>query len=302
MISLPQDWRVRAQVYVTHLVDTRDDAQEAALRAWMQGQIRYANEAFARAGNHVSFALAQHKFVADPAARQSASTGDVSLHRQLYHPNYQPYENVFVVVSKSKCDSGACIVGGAYLPSDYETTVTNHYVWLSETAKSSTFVHEMGHVLNLLHTFHRQSRYPTCTILGDDGVADTAMERLGYSRCTESPCTSDSCPQQPGCDPCSNLMSYHSGADRFTDGQIDVIRSYFEKHPLAYAAWAVDEPLPDPDAPDESSGLGGGVIAGIVIAVVVVIGIAVWVVCARRNEDEAETTTASASKFPSVLV
>lgn len=314
--ELPSDWHVRANVHAVHLVDSLNAGREAANRAWMAGQIRQANEAFFRSGNYVSLVLSEYNFVVDPDFRQAAFDTSAETLRQRYHPGIRPYQTLFVVVAAPKCTSINCISGAAYFPTLSEVSPTNHYIWMSETAPDDTLGHELGHVLNLPHTFHRQSEYAECSVYGDDGISDTAMERMGMQRCLESPCTSDSCPGQEGCDPCNNIMSYHEGANNFTFGQMETIKSYFESHPLAYAAWSEErpnEPLdesnltftpttaspPDDDNIDIGSGLSAGAIAGISAACAVVLAAAAFWSCQRKRESKGK---GNPNDFPTVSV
>ncbi len=81
--------------------------------------------------------------------------------------------------------------------------------------EGDTLTHEVGHWLNLYHTFQNACSYP------GDAVSDTPYQDDGVNIffCEES---DDTCPQ-PGTDPVHNFMSYGDDPclDEFTAGQAD---------------------------------------------------------------------------------
>lgn len=88
----------------------------------------------------------------------------------------------------------------------------------STIAGKQTTPHEVGHWLGLYHTFQNGC--------GDNGdyVDETPACQKGWSCDTSK----DSCPDLPGNDPVTNLMSYGTCRDVFTYGQGVRMRSSFD--------------------------------------------------------------------------
>ena len=117
-------------------------------------------------------------------------------------------------------------LGWAYLPSildsssqayldgvviDWESWLGTSDRYEDEFDQGETGTHEVGHWLNLEHTF-----YNGCSVRGDF-VADTPPEKTPTSGC---PAGKDTCPE-PGLDPIHNYMDYSfdSCYTEFTPGQ-----------------------------------------------------------------------------------
>lgn len=84
------------------------------------------------------------------------------------------------------------------------------------------FVHEVGHWLGLLHTFHNGCDGAS------DGVEDTPPERSAYTKCdAETPTARNTCSNDDRHDPVFNFMDYSDEECKFefTAGQVEVIRA-----------------------------------------------------------------------------
>jgi hypothetical protein len=105
--------------------------------------------------------------------------------------------------------------GQAYLDGiviDWESMPGTSTTYAGRYDQGETVTHEVGHWLNLEHTF-----YGGCNAKGDF-VADTPAQRSPSSGC---PIGNDTCPADPGLDPIHNYMdySYDSCYTEFTAGQ-----------------------------------------------------------------------------------
>ena len=149
------------------------------------------------------------------------------------------YLNVYVVECISSASgtytcpttSGAFIGGYTYLPGSTPFTsngnmgdaivILRNQLAQNNSTDSRTMSHEIGHWLNLAHTFGNTNQ-PGISC-GDDNVSDTPITKGYFS----------SCPTSIGgntCDPSGNanvenIMDYSSCPRMFTQGQIDRMRS-----------------------------------------------------------------------------
>ncbi len=122
-------------------------------------------------------------------------------------------------------------LGWAYLPSivtkpgqayldgvviDWESLPGTSSTYAGRYDQGETATHEVGHWLNLEHTF-----FGGCNAKGDF-VADTPAQKVPTSGCPEG---KDTC-RQPGLDPIHNYMdySYDSCYTEFTAGQVQRMR------------------------------------------------------------------------------
>ena len=122
-------------------------------------------------------------------------------------------------------------VGWAYLPSiltspsqayldgvvvDWESMRGTSATYAGQFDQGETATHEVGHWLNLEHTF-----FNGCSKRGDF-VADTPPQKTPTSGCPEG---KDTCPE-PGLDPIHNYMDYSfdSCYTEFTPGQAQRIK------------------------------------------------------------------------------
>ena len=127
--------------------------------------------------------------------------------------------------------AGELYLGWAYLPSiltkpgqeyldgiviDWESMPGTSTTYAGRYDQGETATHEVGHWLNLEHTFYRG-----CSS-GGDFVDDTPAEKTATSGC---PAGKDTC-SKPGLDPIHNYMdySYDSCYTEFTAGQTQRMR------------------------------------------------------------------------------
>ena len=127
--------------------------------------------------------------------------------------------------------AGELYLGWAYLPEittkpgqeyldgvvfDWETIPGTSNKYAGEFDEGETVTHEVGHWLNLEHTFYRG-----CSS-GGDYVADTPPEKTPTDGC---PAGKDTC-SAPGLDPIHNYMDYSfdSCYTEFTPGQVQRMR------------------------------------------------------------------------------
>lgn len=119
------------------------------------------------------------------------------------------------------------VLGYATFPSDHHESNRRHGVVLLYSTLpggqeapfnlGDTAVHEVGHWLELYHTFEESRQ--GCNGTGDL-VDDTPAERDPAEGC---PVGRDTCPSHPGADPIFNFMDYSDDScmDEFTSGQAE---------------------------------------------------------------------------------
>jgi Pregnancy-associated plasma protein-A len=156
-----------------------------------------------------------------------AGPGGTNEH-SMKHALHQGGDNALNIYSST---AGPFLLGWAYLP-DIVTKPGQAYLdgvvlnWESMRGVSTTFAgrydqgetatHEVGHWLNLEHTF-----FGGCNAKGDF-VADTPAEKTPTNGC---PAGKDTC-AEPGLDPIHNYMdySYDTCYTEFTEGQTQRMR------------------------------------------------------------------------------
>ncbi len=142
------------------------------------------------------------------------------------------YLNIYVVrsicPSTSTCSSaGGVIIGYTYKPGTWlsgaaQDAFVIRSSWVSSNViDSRTLSHEIGHWLNLSHTFGNTNN-PGVTC-GDDGIADTPMTKGYFSTCPSSS-TGNTCVGS-GQANVENIMDYSSCPKMFTQGQVNVMRT-----------------------------------------------------------------------------
>jgi PKD repeat protein len=150
------------------------------------------------------------------------------------------YLNVYLVKcidggSSSPCPPVSSFIGGyTYLPGTWATNSSNDAIVYRADQLSGlstrALSHEMGHWLNLSHTFgNTNNPGVTCgSTSGGDGVSDTPDTKGNFSTCPASStnstviCTSGANPYYQNV---QNFMDYSSCPKMFTQGQVTKMRS-----------------------------------------------------------------------------
>lgn len=175
---------------------------------------------------------------------------DASL-KSVVHWNDLDYYNIYIVNRINGEDgytsSGTYTAGYAYFPLSGGYYLDGMVVLAQQVGSTnSTFIHELGHGFNLLHTFEggNETTCPTNTncATDNDEVCDTEPYRLIFT-CNPSgtnPCTSTnySTTQVQ-----FNYMSYNGCTDRFTSGQLSRMNDVINNIRTGYKnSSAVDAP------------------------------------------------------------
>lgn len=146
--------------------------------------------------------------------------------------NPTKYLNIYVVksicpTSQTCSTSGGVIQGYTYKPGTWSTGAPQDvFVVVSSEVNSNpsqarTLSHEIGHWLNLSHTFGNTNN-PGVTC-GDDGISDTPPTKGYFSTCPSS-ASGNTC-YGPGTANVENIMDYSSCPKMFTTGQTNVMRA-----------------------------------------------------------------------------
>lgn len=147
------------------------------------------------------------------------------------------YLNIYIVdcisSSTSPCpQTGSYVAGYTYLPGTWGTGSSQDAIVLlsfngalaqSDPHKSRTIAHEIGHWLNLQHTFGGTNN-PEISC-GNDGIGDTPNTK-GYFQINT--CPSHGAGSFTGCSPTENdenIMDYGSCPKMFTQGQVTAMRT-----------------------------------------------------------------------------
>ncbi|KAK2603914.1 hypothetical protein QQS21_003949 [Conoideocrella luteorostrata] len=169
--------------------------------------------------------------------------------KYLHHRGDNRDLNVYYVHHSSEEDDSAF--------AEFPDQATDHLGVLSDgvtipawaSTEQATFVHEVGHWLGLLHTFHYGPE-PDNGCIGDgDMISDTPAHRNASWECPSDP-PLNTCPSLPGDDPVHNYMNdlpdecYEGYWDRgFTNEQIKHVRSLLKQFR--------SESIPKPTWPSE---------------------------------------------------
>ena len=180
-----------------------------------------------------------------------ANTNELAV-KNLSRWSTTEYYNIWVVPEINNNNGGAGIQGFAYFPgasSSYDGTVllynatgydpngTIGYNLKSYTRMNTVLTHEMGHALNLYHTFEGDDA-------NNDGAADTCPVNTSCTAQGDRVCDTDPHQRSPstcptGVNACTggslndivkNYMDYSSDVcqDRFTSGQVARMRTAIE--------------------------------------------------------------------------
>lgn len=147
--------------------------------------------------------------------------------------NPTKYLNIYVVrsicPSTSTCSSaGGIIVGYTYKPGTWPSGAAQDVfvirsAWVSNNITDSrTLSHEIGHWLNLSHTWGNTNN--PMVACGNDGVSDTPITHGYFSTCPGSVGT-NTCSGSGGNANVENIMDYSSCPKMFTTGQTNVMRT-----------------------------------------------------------------------------
>jgi gliding motility-associated-like protein len=199
--------------------------------------LEYLNQAFAHTGpyaaagagtnTNIQFCLAQRTpeqentngitRTASPFTDMIAEADNLDL-KNLSRWDPTQYINIWVVRSIYSYSLGPQVVGYAYLASAHGSATDGLVIeadWFGTTPdQSKALIHEMGHYLNLYHTFEGGCQNDLCDLQGDR-VCDTAPDQAQSGGCVFNSCTTDADDTRPlnpfgsdGNDPTQNYMDY----------------------------------------------------------------------------------------------
>jgi PKD repeat protein len=163
----------------------------------------------------------ESKLVAETSACDSLGTNadnDATI-KQLVNWDCSQYINIWLVTDLFNRNLGCSLAGYAYFPGSpcrIDGIVQESRYWMTEKGVQVT-AHEMGHYLNLFHTFQGGCTNTNCRTDGDR-VCDTPPDGSpSYAACNTNSCSTDS-PDVP--DDNTNYMDYTSCSPlHFTEGQ-----------------------------------------------------------------------------------
>jgi hypothetical protein len=209
---------------VFHVISATDPdpARLTRLQTMVAEQMDVLNAAYSgdtapdAADTPFRFDLVDTNFVTSAAwANVAPGKGERDMKRALHQGDSETL-NVYAA------DIGGGLLGWAYFPKGYNDgrDYIDGVVMLDESMpggtaapynEGDTLTHEVGHWLQLQHTFANG-----CSAV-NDGVADTPREASPQFYCEER----DSCEKSPGTDPIHNFMDYTEDfcMDMFTPGQ-----------------------------------------------------------------------------------
>ena len=170
--------------------------------------------------------------------QQSLANGGASNGYWSYTWDPTKYMNVYIVaeiVPQGTVVGGGTIVGYTFRPGTWASGNSHDAIVYDmdfitttgsgTTPKSRSLSHEMGHWLNLAHTFgNTNNPGTTCS---DDGITDTPITKGEFGGCASSltsACTQTN-PAMVGLNNVQNIMNYSDCPKNFTTGQTNAMRS-----------------------------------------------------------------------------
>lgn len=183
-----------------------DDAQ-------VQRAIQHLNDAFAHQGFYadagtgvkipVQFCLAQRTpnngntsgitRTQSPLTTMTMETQDQAL-KDLARWDTRQYINIWVVADINSISIGSGVAGYAYYASahgaSFDGIVCESRYFGKNPANDVVLIHEMGHYLNLYHTFEGGCTNNFCDLEGDR-VCDTPPDQAKHTGCLYNSCTTD---------------------------------------------------------------------------------------------------------------
>jgi hypothetical protein len=162
--------------------------------------------------------------------------------------------NIYIVGPRSD----TTVTGWAEILGDH--VMLRYYPARGGFSNPMTVVHEVGHWFGLLHTF----QFGCGTKLAHgDLIRDTPTQKSAHHSCAV---TTDTCPDDEGADPVTNIMGYGGGCrDTFSPGQIKRMKFLFRtsRGGKGDDLATDDEPAAEPATGGCSTGRGGGIALGL---------------------------------------
>jgi len=158
----------------------------------------------------------------------------IESYKVAFHWDVTKYFNIYTV-GKIGCEDGGCTLGYAYPPYILTGGYRDHYGFVSvfgdfvknAGTNDGTATHEIGHNLNLSHTWGSTNTPAVASNCNtDDGVDDTPNTVGNFSNCNKSAVNCGSL------DNVQNYMDYSSCPANFTLGQRTVMNAAIDQYLL----------------------------------------------------------------------